>query len=363
MSERVIWDDSNVADPASVRKARREAAADLDEQLRRSGIAAGMMLTRPAGLDGALPSAQFDSISSLSGLADRPRENPVMLRVAETDGVLHADFYDAESPSDIVSVEVRFTRAGDYAPLRRALDAIGRSNGYAGDRSGRLRDLLASSWRNAVSPVLAAPSVHGEPREEKGAPGHKAPATHKERRVAMTMSEEKAQRGEKWPNVSFPAKFVTKVEPLKNAKTGEQILDRTGAPRFEATVRVPAGTTLNGHDLGGWMFKQAVSERANQAHLNGQRVNVSFRPTEDLHLFKYEGQGEDRHAVAGAPVIKAANLWKFCSAVAKHRDEYTAERRAERESANPSLSQQRSEATRAADDGVAEPTPVRGQER
>ena len=361
MSERVIWDDASVADPSAVRRARRDAAADLDTQLRRNGIAAGMMLTKPAGLEGALPSAQYESITSLSSLAEQPRTNPVMMRVAETDGVLHADFYDAASPDDRVSVEVRFTRIGDYVPLRQALDAIGSSNGYAGARFGHLRDMLQSSWRNAVSPVLAAPLVLGARDSETRAARQSAPDAHVERRE--TMDEEKSQGGERWPNVSFPAKFVTKIEPLANPKTGEQVHDKNGSPRFEATVRIPAGTSLNGHDLGGWMFKQPVSERANQAHLNGQRVNVSFRPTEDLHLFKYEGQGEGRHAVAGAPVIKASNLWKFCSAVAKHRDEYSAERREERASANPSLSQQRVEAFAAAGAERDAQAPVAEQER
>lgn len=128
-----------------------------------------------------------------------------------------------------------------------------------------------------------------------------------------------------WPNVNFPAKDVTKVVPLINKRTGEAILDRQGQPRYEATVRIPNGVSLDGTDLSGWMFKQAIGAKSAEAKEAGRPVNVSFRPGTKLGLFKYEGEGKARRPVADPPAVDDDDkLQALCSAVARARKEQEA---------------------------------------
>lgn len=138
-------------------------------------------------------------------------------------------------------------------------------------------------------------------------------------------TEPKQRKLAHWPNVNFPAKDVTKVEPLVNKRTGEAIVDRQGQPRYEATVRIPKGVSLDGTDLSGWMFKQAIGARSAEAKAAGRPVNVSFRPGTKLGLFKYEGEGRARHPVADPPAVDDDDkLQALCSAVAKARKELEA---------------------------------------
>ncbi len=153
----------------------------------------------------------------------------------------------------------------------------------------------------------------------------KANQPGKTERAVEQETEPRQRKLAHWPNVNFPAKDVTKVEPLVNKRTGEAILDRQGQPRYEATVRIPKGVSLDGVDLSGWMFKQAIGAKSAEAKAEGRPVNVSFRPGTKLGLFKYEGEGRARHPVANPPAVDDDDkLQALCSAVAKARKEQEA---------------------------------------
>lgn len=156
-------------------------------------------------------------------------------------------------------------------------------------------------------------NAYGPRKFKANVPGKSEQATERE-------DEPRPRPLTHWPNVNFPAKDVTKVVPLVNKRTGEPILDKRGAPRYEATVRIPRGVTLDGVDLSGWMFKQAIGARSAGAKEAGEPVNVAFRPGTKLGLFKYEGEGRARKPVPDPPAVDSDDkLQALCSAVAQAR--------------------------------------------
>lgn len=367
MADRVIWDDAAAGrDPRSARFVRRKAVADIEEQLRRSGATQGMMLTRPVGVGGPSVSYEFKTLSQVREYVEVERPQPVALRIVERDGALDVDFYHPDDPDDPFSYEVRFTGAADFAPLRRAIDR---------GEEERVAALLSEAWDRASAPKLSPPPVLGripdessrsseaKANESKAPRANERPAAKANRRNGMEneKTQDAGQGKAKWPNVRFPNRSVTKIEPLTD-REGRQVNDRNGNPRFEATVVIPDGTRMNGVDLGGWFFKAPVGEWAVQDNVNGRDVKIGFNPSRELQLFRYEGKGEDAHRVAGAPVIQPENLWKLCHAVAEVRREKPAERAEAPRENNPSLSSQQARFTAAAE-AEREQGQDRGQEQ
>lgn len=134
--------------------------------------------------------------------------------------------------------------------------------------------------------------------------------------MAMEFAEEEAALAAKnqptYVNVKFPP---GSAHPYS-------FEDKNGKEWNKAIVNLPPGTQANGVDLTGYSVDIFTNSFQQSQIANGEPLNCSFREGTKVELFK--GSGDERASLELDP-------WMLTKAVKAQREEYAAQKAAERE--------------------------------
>lgn len=124
----------------------------------------------------------------------------------------------------------------------------------------------------------------------------------------MAQEETKEQQ---YVNIKFPPGFA---HPYQREDSKGNLWDK-------AIVNIPNGTSMNGIDLSGYSVDVFLHANQKSQIANGEPVVCGFKEDEKVELFK--GEGKERETLRVDP-------WKLTSAIKEQREDYAAQRAAER---------------------------------
>lgn len=146
---------------------------------------------------------------------------------------------------------------------------------------------LAPSWNSLIERLSASETRPKELLVEEPATSHQTPG-----------------KAAEWPKVNVPNAFVHPYEMTSKA----------GRSFEKMIINMPGGTTLNGIDVSGWSLDRFMSENARNDKANGRPVTLTFKPEQEVQLFK--GKGEKKRT------IRIKDPWTLAKALKASREKY-----------------------------------------
>lgn len=119
------------------------------------------------------------------------------------------------------------------------------------------------------------------------------------------------EQGTQYVNIKFPPGFT---HPYQMTDSNDKTWDK-------AIVNIPPGTNMNGIDLTGYSTDVFLRPWQKSQIANGEPVVYGFKEDEKIELFK--GEGDERESLAVDP-------WKLTGAIKEQREDYAAQKAAER---------------------------------